>query len=117
MALEMLSLKLSDAADAGLAEALEHVAWEALADRFVEHVTVRFGTWCAESGSLQVVCKVEAAGDPFSPGWRWWSGLCDSPEDLRRELAGVVAAHGRPARVRVPAVVEPRTRAAVAVSA
>jgi hypothetical protein len=40
------------------------------------------------------VCKVETPpGDPLSsePPWRWWSPLFRTPEELREELARMVA--------------------------
>jgi hypothetical protein len=101
MGLKILPLRLSDGASVALAEALERVAQETLADRFTEDVTVRFGTWPSDTGGMQVVCKVETTGDPFTAGWRWWSRLCDSPEDLREELTSVTFARGL--RVHTPA--------------
>ena len=94
MAMKITRLKLDGDVSAELADALERVAREVLADILADDVSVRFGTWRSEAGALQFVCKVEAVGDPFLPGWRWWSRLCDSPEDLRDALAAVAVQHG-----------------------
>jgi hypothetical protein len=94
MALKITRLKLDQDVSAELADALERVTRETLADVLTDDVSVRFGTWRPEKGALQIVCKVEAAGDPFLPGWRWWSRLCSSPEDLRDALTEVSLQRG-----------------------
>lgn len=94
MALKITSLPFAQDTNAELAHALEQVARETLGESLAEDVAIRFGTWRSETGALQVLCKVEAAGDPFLPGWRWWSRLCDSPADLREELLSVAIARG-----------------------
>jgi hypothetical protein len=63
---------------------------------------VQFGTWIAEDGRVQVVCRVEAPpADPFrfEMQWRWWSPLLDSPGALREEL-GAAVSRRRGARTR-----------------
>ena len=101
MALKITRLKLDQDVDAALAEALELVALETLDGVLTDDVSVRFGKWHSDAGELQIVCKVEAVGDPFLPGWRWWSRLCNSPEDLRDALTELSlqrgVGQGRPA--------------------
>jgi hypothetical protein len=94
MTLNITRLKPEHDVSAELADVLERVVHETLADILTDDVSVRFGTWRSETGATQLVCKVEAAGDPFLPGWRWWSRLCDSAEDLRDALAEVALKHG-----------------------
>jgi hypothetical protein len=102
MALKITRLKLDQDVDAELADTLERVARETLADVLTDDVSVRFGTWRSENGALQIVCKVEAAGDPFLPGWRWWSRLCSSPADLRDALTEVSLQRGVVQGLRAP---------------
>ena len=67
--------------------ALAMAAEDALQD-LAEDVTVSFGVWDDGSG-VRYVCKVETpAGDPLGdrPPWRFWSGLFDTPDELRAEL-------------------------------
>ena len=71
------------------ARAFENVALELLADS-PEPYDVQFGTWPAEDGRLQIVCRVETApATPFGGAlqWRWWSPLLDRPEQLRAALS------------------------------
>src|ERR1041384_2371463 len=89
MVLNITRPKLDQDMTAELADTLERVAREALGEALADDACVRFGTWRSETGALQLLCKVEATGDPFLPGWRWWSRLCDSPEDLREALVEV----------------------------
>jgi hypothetical protein len=59
---------------------------------------VQFGTWVAEDGRLQVVCRVETPpADPFAleAQWRWWSPLLDSPQALQDALCAAVARRRR----------------------
>ena len=112
MALKITRLK---DVDAPFADALERVARETLGEVLTDDVSVRFGTWRSEAGGLQIVCKVEAAGDPFLPGWRWWSRLCNSPEDLRDALTEVSLQRGVAQGMHAPAASRPsrvRTRSA-----
>ena len=73
--------------------ALEAAAREALQGMDDEDLAVSFSLW--EDGvGVQFVCRVETPpGDPLSiePPWRWWSPLFRTPEELRAELAKVVA--------------------------
>lgn len=72
---------------------LEIVAREVLQGLDEEDLTVSFGIWQGDDG-VQFVCKVETApGDPLSsePPWRWWSRMFRTPDELRAELAGMVA--------------------------
>ena len=76
------------------ARALEGVVHEVLADA-AEPLDVQFGTWLADDGRTQFVCRVETApATPFgvSLQWRWWSPLFDRPEDLREALTAAVQA-------------------------
>jgi hypothetical protein len=107
MALNITRLKPEPDVSAELADALERVVRERLADILTDNVSVRFGTWRSETGATQLVCKVEAAGDPFLPGWRWWSRLCDSAEDLRDALAEVALKHGVARGLEAPTVARP----------
>ena len=102
MALKITRLKVGQDVSPELASALEGVARETLEEVLTDDVAVRFGTWRSEHGALQLVCKVEAAGDPFLPGWRWWSRLCDSVEDLREALSEVALQHGVAHGLRAP---------------
>jgi hypothetical protein len=73
-----------------------------------EPVEVQLGTWPAEDGRLQFVCRVEGPpADPFAPEpqWRWWSPLLDGPEALRDALRATV--HARRARGRQAADAPP----------
>jgi hypothetical protein len=73
--------------------ALETVACEALQGLADEDLAVSFGIFEGDDGA-QFFCKVETPpGDPLSeePPWRWWSPLFRTPEDLRVELAAMVA--------------------------
>jgi hypothetical protein len=73
--------------------ALEATAREALQGLEDEDLAVSFGVWQG-GGGVQFVCRVETPpGDPLSsePPWRWWSSLFRTPEELRAELAAVVA--------------------------
>jgi len=83
--------------------ALESVVREILAD-VPEPVAVQFGTWAAEDGRLQFVCRVEEPpATPFGAQtqWRWWSPLVDGPEQLRDALSAAVRARqGTPAERR-----------------
>jgi hypothetical protein len=84
----------AEGAPAEVARAFESVACEVLAES-PELCEVQFGTWSAEDGRLQLVCRVETrAGIPFGTEmqWRWWSPLLDRPEDLREALAAAVRA-------------------------
>ena len=74
-------------------DALETAVGEALQGLEDEDLEVRFGVWEGGDG-VQFVCKVETPpGDPLSsePPWRWWSRLFRTPEELRGELARMVA--------------------------
>lgn len=102
MALKIRRLKVGQDVIPELADDLERVARATLEDVLTDDVTVGFGTWRGETGALQLVCKVEAAGDPFLPGWRWWSRLCDSAEDLRDALSEVALQHGVAHGLRAP---------------
>lgn len=78
------------------ARALEGVVQEVLAD-LAEPLDVQFGTWLADDGRTQFVCRVETPpASPFGDTvqWRWWSPLFDGPAPLREALT--VAAQGRP---------------------
>jgi hypothetical protein len=82
----------AEGAAAEVARAFESVACEVLAES-PEPCEVQFGTWPAEDGRLQLVCRVETrAAIPFGAEmqWRWWSPLLDRPEDLRETLAAAV---------------------------
>jgi len=73
--------------------ALETVAREILEGLEDEELTVSFGVWDGDDG-VQFVCKVETPpGDPLGsdPPWRWWSRLFRTPEELRADLARMVA--------------------------
>jgi hypothetical protein len=73
--------------------ALETTAREALQDLEDETLEVSFGVWEGDDG-VQFICRVETPpGDPLSsePPWRWWSSLFRTPEELRAQLAGMVA--------------------------
>lgn len=77
---------------AEIARGLERVVREVLADAD-EPLEVQFGTWPAEDGAVQFVCRVEGpAADPFGGlgQWRWWSPLVEGPAGLRRELSAAV---------------------------
>jgi hypothetical protein len=79
------------------ARALEGVVREVLAGAG-EPLDVQFGTWLADDGRTQFVCRVEAPpADPFGPTiqWRWWSPLVDGPEELREALTAAVSARLR----------------------
>ena len=81
------------------ARALEGVVHEVLAGA-TEPLDVQFGTWRADDGRTQFVCRVETPpADPFGARlqWRWWSPLVDGPEDLREALTAAVQARGRAA--------------------
>ena len=76
-----------------LGTALETMVREALRELEHEDLEVSFGTW-EDDGEVQLVCKVETPpGDPLSsePPWRWWSPLFRTPDELREELAKMVA--------------------------
>ena len=103
MALNITRPKLDKDMTAELADTLERVARETLAEALADDVCVRFGTWRSETGALQLLCKVEAPGDPFLAGWRWWSRLCDSPEDLREALVEVALQRGMAGGLPAPA--------------
>jgi hypothetical protein len=86
---------------------LEAAAREVLRGLDDEELTVSFGIWDDGDG-VQYVCKIETPlRDPSSaqPPWRWWSPLFRTAEELRAELAQVVARRfGDPdARLPVPA--------------
>ena len=73
--------------------ALDTTAREALLGLDDEELEVSFGVWEGDDG-VQFVCKVEAPpGDPLGsePPWRWWSPLFRTHEELRAELATMVA--------------------------
>jgi hypothetical protein len=79
------------------ARALEGVVQELLADG-PESLDVQFGTWLAEDGRLQFVCRVEAPpAVPFGGAvqWRWWSPLVNGPEELREALSAAVEVRRR----------------------
>ena len=62
-----------------------------------EPLDVQFGTWLAEDGHVQFVCRVEEpAADPFGGDiqWRWWSPLVDDAGGLREALEAAVASRG-----------------------
>jgi len=85
------------------ARAFENVAREVLAASS-ETCEVQFGTWLAQDGRLQVVCRVETPpAIPFGAElqWRWWSPLLDRPEELREALSAALRA--RSERLGVPA--------------
>jgi hypothetical protein len=105
MTLKITRLQLDQDVSAELADALEQVARETLDEVLADDVSVRFGKWHSDTGALQIVCKVEAAGDPFLPGWRWWSRLCSSPEDLRDALTEVSLQRGVAQGLQTPALV------------
>lgn len=76
------------------ARASEGVVQEVLADS-VEPLDVQFGTWLADDGRTQFVCRVETSpANPFGATlqWRWWSPLVDGPEELREALTAAVQA-------------------------
>ncbi len=78
---------------AGVASEYEHVVRDVLSGEG-SPLEVQFGTWVADDGHIQVVCRVEAPpADPFGleMQWRWWSPLLDSPEGLREELGAAVS--------------------------
>ena len=73
--------------------ALETTAREALQGLADETLEVSFGVWEGDDG-VQFVCRVETPpGDPSSsaPPWCWWSSLFRTPEELRAQLAMMVA--------------------------
>jgi hypothetical protein len=79
------------------ARALEGVVREVLADA-PEPLDVQFGTWVADDGQTQFVCRVETPpATPFGASlqWRWWSPLFDRPEELRETLTIAVQARRR----------------------
>jgi hypothetical protein len=83
-----------------VAREYERAVREALAGEDAP-LEVQFGTWVAEDGHVQVVCRVEAPpADPFGLElqWRWWSPLLDSPEALRDALGAAVARRRERAR-------------------
>jgi hypothetical protein len=93
------------------ARALEGVVHEVLADA-PEPVSVQFGTWLADDGRTQFVCRVETPpATPFGGmlQWRWWSPLFERPEELREALTAAVEARRR-------AVPETRVQVASAAS-
>jgi hypothetical protein len=99
----MVTITRSEGASGDTARALEGVVRHVLADTD-EPLEVQFGTWRAEDGRLQFVCRVEAPpAAPFGGAtqWRWWSPLVDGPEELREALSAAVRARrtgdGRPA--------------------
>jgi len=72
---------------AQLGAALAEAAEDTLQD-LAEDVTVSFGVWDDGEG-VRYVCKVETpAGDPLGerPPWRFWSGMFQTPDELRAEL-------------------------------
>jgi hypothetical protein len=76
-----------------MCDALESAAREALQGLESGDLAVSFGVWDDGNG-VQYVCKVETRpGDPLGsdPPWRWWSPLFRTPEELRAELAGMIA--------------------------
>jgi len=80
-----------------VARQYEQVARDVLAGEDAR-LAVQFGTWVADDGRIQVVCRVEAPpADPFGleTQWRWWSPLLDGPEALREELGAAVARRRR----------------------
>jgi hypothetical protein len=82
----------AEGAPAETARDFENVALECLADS-PEACEVQFGTWPAEDGRVQLVCRVETPpATPFGPElqWRWWSPLLDRPEELREALSVAV---------------------------
>lgn len=87
----------ANGASSETARALEDVVHELLADA-PEPLDVQFGTWPAEDGRLQFVCRVEAPpAAPFGGAvqWRWWSPLVDGPEQLREALSAAVQVRRR----------------------
>jgi hypothetical protein len=100
---------------ASTARALEGVVRELLADD-PEALEVQFGTWLADDGRLQFVCRVEAPpAAPFGGAvqWRWWSPLVDSPEQLREALSAAVQVRRRATDER-PALAAPAASRSVA---
>jgi hypothetical protein len=94
------------------ARALEGVVHEVLAD-LAEPLVVQFGTWVADDGRTQFVCRVETPpAAPFGASlqWRWWSPLFDRPEDLREALTAAVDARRRTANEGRAAAVVAATR-------
>jgi hypothetical protein len=84
----------AEGAPSDTARAFENVALELLADS-PEPCDVKFGTWTAGDGTLQLVCRVETLpATPFGAElqWRWWSPLLDRPEELRAALSVAVEA-------------------------
>ena len=76
-----------------MGNALESTAREALQGLEDEDLAVSFGVW-EDGDGVWFVCRVETPpGDPLSsePPWRWWSPLFRTPEELRAELARMVA--------------------------
>jgi hypothetical protein len=87
----------AEGAPAETMRAFENVALDLLADS-PEPCEVQFGTWPAEDGRLQLVCRVETPpATPFGAElqWRWWSPLLERPEDLRAALSVAVQSRHR----------------------
>jgi hypothetical protein len=87
----------ANGASSDIARALEGVVRELLADA-PEPLDVQFGTWTADDGRAQYVCRVEERpASPFGGAtqWRWWSPLVDGPEQLHEALSAAVQARRR----------------------
>jgi hypothetical protein len=75
-----------------------------------EPLDVQFGTWLADDGHVQFVCRVEAPpADPFAgeTQWRWWSPLVDDANELREALEAAVASRHRARRAVGPSGIAP----------
>jgi hypothetical protein len=111
MAVTIRPLSPHPSLDPATCEAIAQTAVEVLGD-LRDDVTVSFGTW-DDGERMRYVCKVETpAGDPLGdrPPWRMWSGLFESPDELRAELETRLA--GRLAPRRAIAAPAPRETAA-----
>ena len=87
MALTIRPLSPQSGVDPSTIDALADTAKEVLR-ALREDVTVSFGVWDDGDG-VRYVCKVETPpGDPLGdlPPWRMWSGLFETPAELRAEL-------------------------------
>ena len=83
---------------AQMSDALARTAAEALV-ALSDDATVSFSIWDDGEG-VRYVCKVETpTGDPLGdrPPWSFWSGLFQTPAELRAELTTRLA-HRLPAR-------------------
>ena len=87
MALTIRRLSPEAGVDPETNDAIADTAIEVLQD-LREDATVSFGVW-DDGERVRYVCKVETPpGDPLGdrPPWRMWSGLFETPEELRAEL-------------------------------